>query len=183
MTTYFDNYCGLYCDACPVRMYGETGYIDDFVACLKNIPKEALSCGGCKSDTTYYGCRACTIRKCAKAKSIPHCTDCTQYPCRLFKRWKNGARILPHIGEVASNMENIREMGIEAWFYLQKARWTCPSCGKLFSWYASACSSCGWNLGGKAYNIRGFRKLLCRLILPLVYKKVARQLHSEKQRQ
>jgi hypothetical protein len=183
MDAKFDNYCGLYCDACPIQLYSETGCIDDFTACLRSIPKEALKCGGCKSDTTYYGCQACPIRKCAREKAISHCTNCDRYPCRLYKRWRSGSRILPHIGEVASNFANIQKMGIEAWFSLQKARWTCPDCGKLFSWYASVCASCGRHLEGKAFNIRGFRRILCRLILPLAYKKVARQLHAVKQRQ
>jgi transporter family-2 protein len=36
-------------------MYGKTGRADEFVACLGGVPKEALSCGGCKSDNIYAG--------------------------------------------------------------------------------------------------------------------------------
>jgi hypothetical protein len=39
MDAKFDNYCGLYCDASPIQLFGETGRIDDFVACLSNIPQ------------------------------------------------------------------------------------------------------------------------------------------------
>jgi hypothetical protein len=58
-----DTYCGLYCGACSVAVYGQTGRADNFVGCLWGVPEEELSCGGCKSDNVYAGCRACGLRR------------------------------------------------------------------------------------------------------------------------
>ncbi len=171
MTTYLDNYCGLYCDACSVRIYGETGCSDGFVNCLGNVPKTDIVCGGCKSHSTYAGCRACLIRKCAVKKGIEHCIKCEEYPCGMFKQWRIATKLLPHVGEVFSCLDEIRREGMDAWFESQDKRWSCPDCGARFSWYARECPSCGYSLNEKAYKLNGFRRILCRLILPSAYKK------------
>jgi len=65
-----DTYCGIYCGACSIAMYSKTGRADEFVACLGGVPKEELSCGGCKSDNIYAGCKACGLRRCAREKAL-----------------------------------------------------------------------------------------------------------------
>lgn len=176
MTINLDNYCGLPCNACSVRLYGETGRTDAFTDCLKSIPKQELHCAGCKSDSPYTGCRVCPIKDCAVEKGYSHCVNCTQYPCPLFNRWRAGARLLPHLQEVTGSLEQIKRIGMADWFVRQEKRWLCPECGEPFSWYSSACGSCGNTLKRRAYTLRGYRKLLCRLMLPIAYGKAKRLL-------
>jgi hypothetical protein len=166
-----DTYCGIYCGACSIVMHGETGRPDRFAACLGNVPKEELTCHGCKSDTVYAGCGICSIRHCAREKDVAHCIECTDFPCKMYLKWQSVAKFLPHSRESASNLEAIQRDGLEHWLAMQKKHWSCPNCGSPFSWYASECYTCGRRLASEAYEISGWRKLLCRFILPMAYRK------------
>lgn len=166
-----DTYCGIYCGACSIAMCGKTGLTDDFAACLGSVPKEDLSCGGCKSDNVYYGCRICTLRFCACEKNVEHCIDCSDYPCKSYRSWQRATKLLPHIQEAADSLEAVKRDGVDHWLVSQKKGWSCPSCGTPFSWYASLCSECGCSLVSKAFNLSGWRKLLCSFVLPMVYRK------------
>ncbi len=166
-----DTYCGLYCSACSIAMHGKAGLTDEFAACLGSVPKEELICGGCKSDIVYFGCSICALRSCARGKNVEHCTDCSDYPCKSYITWQRMTKFLPHIHEAESGLEAIKRDGVEYWLDSQKKRWSCPSCGTPFSWYASMCSKCGGSLVSKAYKLSGWRKLFCQFVLPIVYRK------------
>jgi len=171
-----DTYCGIYCGACSIAMYGKTGHADRFATCLGSVPREELICGGCKSDNVYAGCSICSLRDCAREKNVEHCIDCTDYPCARYSKWQSTAKLLPHTHESASSLETIRRDGIDRWLDAQKKRWLCPDCGMSFSWYASVCNKCGHTLEYKAYTLSRWKKLLCRFILPMVYRKgIAKQ--------
>jgi len=170
-----DTYCGIYCGACSVLMHGETGHVDGFTACLQRVPKEELACNGCKSGTVYAGCRTCDIRDCAVKKGIEHCVDCTDYPCKMYGMWQSASKILPHIREAALSLEVIKHDGVDSWLMAQKKRWSCPDCGAQYSWYAPVCSRCGRGLISEAYKMSGLKKLMCRFILPMVYRKGKRK--------
>lgn len=172
-----DTYCGIYCGACSVLVHGSTGGTDGFHACLGGVPKEELVCGGCKSGTVYAGCRTCAIRDCAVEKGVGHCVECSAYPCKTYSRWQLARRILPHIREAVSSLEAIKSNGTDAWLGEQKKRWSCPGCSSPISWYATECPTCGRKLGSEAYAMAGLRKLLCRFILPAVYRKGKRADH------
>ena len=166
-----DTYCGIYCGACSIAIHEKTGLTDEFAACLGSVPKEDLACDGCKSDTVYCGCRACDLRSCAREKNVEHCIDCSDYPCKSYRTWQRAAKLLPHIRESVANLEIVRRDGVDHWLDSQKERWSCPSCGTPFSWYASVCSKCGRSLVSEAHRLSGWRKLLCRFVLPMVYRK------------
>jgi hypothetical protein len=166
-----DTYCGIYCGACSVLMHGETGRADGFAGCLGSVPKEEIACGGCKSGTLYAGCRMCSFRDCALEKGVAHCVDCADYPCKMYAKWQSAAMFLPHVREAAFSLEAIKRDGVDAWLAAQKKRWSCPYCGTPCSWYASECGKCGRRLASEAYEMSGWRKLLCRLVLPIVYRK------------
>lgn len=166
-----DTYCGLYCGACSIAMHGKTASTDKFAACLGSVPKEDLICGGCKSDMVYFGCSICTLRSCAREKNVEHCTDCSDYPCKSYIMWQRMTKLLPHIHEAESGLEAIKHNGVEHWIDSQKKRWSCSSCGTPFSWYTSMCSKCDRHLLPKAYNLSGWRKLFCKFVLPMVYRK------------
>ena len=166
-----DTYCGINCNACSIAMHGKTGITDEFAACLGSVPKEDMVCSGCKSDNVYYGCRICTLRPCAREKNVEHCIDCSDYPCRQYGRWQKAAKFLPHIHEAETSLETIKHNGVEHWLDSQEKRWSCPSCGTPFSWYTSVCSKCDRRLASKAFKLSGWKKFLCRFILPMVYRK------------
>jgi len=166
-----DTYCGIYCGACSIAMHGETGRADGFAACLGSVPTGELVCGGCKSDTVYAGCRTCSLRHCAREKNVAHCVDCADYPCKIYRKWQSVAKFLPHSREAASGLAAIKRDGADRWLSVQKKRWSCPDCGTPFSWYASSCRKCGRTLASETYKISGWRKLLCRFILPAAYRK------------
>ena len=166
-----DTYCGIYCGACSIAMYGRTGHGDGFATCLGRVPREELVCGGCKSDDVYAGCSTCSLRGCARGKNVEHCVDCADYPCTRYSKWQSLAKFLPHTHESASSLETIKRDGIDRWLAEQKKRWLCPDCGTPFSWYASVCSKCDRSLEFKAYALSGWKKLLCRFILPMAYRK------------
>jgi hypothetical protein len=152
-------------------MYNKTGHADKFVACLRGIPKEDFSCGGCKSDNIYAGCKACDLRRCAREKGIEHCTDCADYPCKSYRTWQTITKFLPHLHGVAASLKNIKVDGVNNWLNEQKKRWACPDCGTSFSWYAAACYNCGRSLASQTHKLSGWRKLLCRFMLTMAYRK------------
>lgn len=175
-----DTYCGIYCGACSIAAYGRTGRADTFAECLANVPGEDLACGGCKSENIYAGCGICMLRRCARTKGVEHCTDCADYPCRMYIRWQKTAKILPHARDAASDLETIRRDGASHWLESQKRRWSCPHCGTPFSWYAQVCGNCGCSLADRSFTLSGLRKVLCRLVIPAVYRKGKKQQQSDK---
>jgi hypothetical protein len=152
-------------------MYSKTSHADDFISCIGGVPKEELFCGGCKSDNIYAGCKACGIRRCAREKDVKHCIDCADYPCKSYKTWQKTAKLLPHLHGAADNLNNIKLDGVDNWLNVQEKRWSCPDCGTSFSWYATACYTCGQSLASKAHELSGWKKLLCRFMLTMAYRK------------
>ena len=166
-----DSYCGIFCGSCSVLMHGATGRADGFVACLGSVPKGELACNGCKSDSLYAGCRVCSFRDCARAKGVEHCADCADYPCKIYAKWQSVGKFLPHVREASASLEAINRDGVDNWLAVQKKRWSCPDCGEPFSWYMSVCAVCGRKHAAEAYQISGWKKLLCRFVLPMAYRK------------
>ncbi len=166
-----DTYCGIYCGACSIAMYGKTGHADRFASCLGSVPQEELVCGGCKSDNIYAGCSLCGLRRCAREKNIEHCIDCAEYPCKSYSTWQKVAKFLPHTHEAASSLNHIKQEGVDSWLNAQKSRWSCPECDRPFSWYASVCRKCGKSLLPKAHSLSGWKKILCCFMLNMAYRK------------
>jgi hypothetical protein len=108
---------------------------------------------------------------CAREKSIEHCIDCADYPCKSYRTWQTVAKLLPHLHGTAASLNNIKFEGADHWLNVQKNRWSCPDCGTSFSWYATACYKCGRSLASKAHELSGWRKLLCRFMLTMAYRK------------
>jgi hypothetical protein len=129
------------------------------------------ACPGCRSDALYAGCRTCGLRDCAVGRGVAHCVECADYPCGTYERWRSVSKLLPHVREATSNLEAIARDGVEDWLAAQKTRWSCPACGTRFSWYAASCAECGRSLRKEAHAMKGLRKLVCRLVLPMVYRK------------
>lgn len=166
-----DSHCGIYCGACSIVMRGESGRADALAACLGNLPKQELACGGCKSDFVYAGCGTCSLRHCAREKGVEHCVCCADYPCKMYSKWQSVTKFLPHSSGAASSLAAIKRDGIGPWLADQKKHWSCPDCGSPFSWYAVECYKCGRSLAAEAYRLSGWRRILCRVVLPMAYRK------------
>ena len=166
-----DSYCGIYCGACSIAVYGQTGSADSFVTCLRNLPKKELVCSGCRSNTVYAGCSICVVRSCARGRNVEHCIECPDYPCNNIRICQRAGKILPHTRETAFSLEAIKRDSVDCWLDAQKKRWSCPDCGTPFSWYASTCSKCGRSLALRAYKLSSLKRLLCRFALTSAYRK------------
>ena len=163
--------CGINCEACSVLQFGLGNTKDTFIGCCGSIPVSELKCGGCRSDFVYSGCRTCDIRKCALNRNLSHCSECSDFPCRQYKKWQSVGKILPHLREASLNIEILKRHGMDTLVKEQQARWSCSTCGTPFSWYSSKCTKCGESHAAKTYSINRFKRILCRIILPLAYKK------------
>jgi len=171
MTHYGDSYSGIWCGACSILVHGEAGQADAFVACCRNVPRAELRCSGCKSNEVYAGCRGCTLRDCAGARGVAHCSERVDFPCNEFAQWEKAVRLVPHIREVRSNLQVIHEAGVESWVSAQQSRWSCPDCGIRHAWYTRACRGCGRSLAGRTYTLNVARRTICSVLFPWLYKK------------
>ena len=128
-------YCGLYCENCAVMakvapaskvLYEEmrkAGFEDiihlisggdGFWTFLKGVVENGV-CISCKDGSGNPGC---TVRICAKEKSVEMCALCEEYPCEKFNAFFEGYPVLKQDNEL------LREQGIDAWAKLQNARRT-----------------------------------------------------------
>ncbi len=132
--------CGLYCGACPI-FRGCHDDQDSFTVDPATDPAGLTTCGGCRSEYLYKGCRGCRYRECAQAKGLATCASCPEAPCDAFARFDK--LDLPHTVGLGAELGTMRELGEEGWSTLKRGKWTCASCGTRFSWYAKTCSKCG----------------------------------------
>jgi hypothetical protein len=179
----YDTYCGLYCGACDMLRSYENGRESIFSylwtkptlkAFLKLQEAEyggdndlELKCQGCKSDEIFIVCRICKIRECAINKNVEHCSDCGEYPCKIYSEWNKNQVFMPHIKDVRDNLENIKEVGTNQWILDQEKRWKCQKCGKSFSWYSTSCDSCGADLREYAFKFSKLKLLVMRTAIRL----------------
>jgi hypothetical protein len=72
----------------------------------KEYRPEDINCDGCTSDSesVFWFCRGCGIRRCARGKGLANCASCPDYACdmlvRLFEKSRAPAR---------ETLEGIRE--------------------------------------------------------------------------
>jgi hypothetical protein len=137
----YDSYCGIYCGSCFV-MLAYTQNRDDTIPPQWNIKDAELKCHGCKSDILFENCKGCSRRPCAEEKGLDWCFQCDEYPCEIYKAASERYHLAHH--EVAQQkIKILKEEGLDEWLKYQEKRWTCPNCGKIFSWYEKTCWNCG----------------------------------------
>lgn len=112
--------CGLFCGACG-----------------------AEDCGGCSSNFIDDWVRQCKFRNCSREREIDFCCFCGNYPCKELHEFMNDK--WPHHWTMESNLEYIKNNGVEKWLDSQKKEWSCSSCGSGIMWYQKKCS-CGQRL-------------------------------------
>lgn len=124
--------CGVYCGACPALVKSNT-------------------CLGCRSEdrnqkrTSKWNCR---IRDCVLSKKgTDFCFQCDEYPCKnltdkLRDSHPDDSRY-SYRHEILTNLEGVRELGIERWVRNQKKKWTCRRCRGTVMFYSYKCATCG----------------------------------------
>jgi hypothetical protein len=141
-----DTYRGLYCGACGVINAVEKGTLDAF-ALKWDSTSEKMECHGCKSDHVAEFCNNCKIRNCAIEKGVDFCIECRDFPCETMQAFFENNSAHPKIH--FSNLERIKEAGLDVWLTEQKARWSCKACGTKFHFDETTCTQCG----EKLYNL------------------------------
>jgi hypothetical protein len=104
--------CGLDCAACPAFIAHRT---DDQALRTKTadewskqfnvtLKPEDINCVGClRTEGVHIGhCAECEIRKCGRARNVPNCALCPDYPCEKI------ANFLANVPPAKANLEDIR---------------------------------------------------------------------------
>lgn len=93
-------YCGLRCDACPIRLasiekdeerqYAMRVSISKQCNTLYGLtlqPEDIGDCDGCRAKTNrkFPTCKQCEIRTCAIGKHIQNCASCLNYGCEKLQ--------------------------------------------------------------------------------------------------
>jgi hypothetical protein len=141
-----ETYCGLYCGACPILAANRAGDEKQLAAWAAEWkkPVEDLRCRGCYTDLTAVFCRDCEIRDCARARGLTHCGLCHEFPCRLLESFRDDDAAHHSVVVAASRRRAL--LGDAAWLQRQRTRWSCPDCGRGFTWYQNRCPECNSDL-------------------------------------
>lgn len=143
----YDAPCGIYCGACGTLNAFREGRLEEHSKLVNEDP-ELLKCAGCKTDVNATYCEGCFIRDCAADQGIEFCFECEDFPCDALVDFKNDK--WPHHSRVLKNLAEIRDKGLDVWLEERAKRWSCPECGKGFTWYEDTCEKCG----AKLYDCR-----------------------------
>jgi Protein of unknown function (DUF3795) len=113
--------------------------------CIGHL-REKNHCPGCNSNDTNKPkhCISCHFRNCEEMRDHQQkfCYVCNRFPCsrlrQLDKRYrtKYGMSML-------ENLENILQLGLEAFVAREQDRWKCPECGGVLSVHRKECIYCG----------------------------------------
>jgi hypothetical protein len=134
--------CGLFCPSCRVFI----GTKEDperlsVMARRLQRPLEEMQCNGCRSEKRCFYCETkCTMARCAAAKGVEFCGECSEYPCKDIKAFQTE---MPHRIELWKSQARIKEAGYEQWYAEMIEHYSCKKCATLNSAYDIACRKCG----------------------------------------
>jgi hypothetical protein len=160
--------CGTYCGACPAYIAKHSTDEQRKIRLQKRsasppskphktIPDpgwmDGILCDGCLSGGQIAShCQRCAIKTCAaNRQKVVRCSDCEELPCYRITNMINTG--LLHRAEYLSNLEKIREMGLQEWVKYEEDRWRCPRCRLPMSWYDAECAGCGEPRSGKLFPL------------------------------
>lgn len=103
-------------------------------------------CNGCTAVNTRISksCDQCRIKNCEMLAPAGRrfCSECPQFPCKRLKDIDRRYRTRYGMSLIR-NLEDIRELGLEAFEKAEAVRWRCGSCGGVVCVHTRLCSSCG----------------------------------------
>ncbi len=114
------GYCGVFCGTdCDLYQAAHSSDIETKRRVAKELEQElgikidpsSLRCEGCQGpeENMWFECRLCRIRQCGKRQGIKICSECQDYPCRVFKIRFSQSENAP------KNLPVISEMGLDKW--------------------------------------------------------------------
>jgi hypothetical protein len=133
--------CGLYCGVCGVYYAdkkGDAALKEKLAAAYGDTP-DKIACDGCRSESRYWFCSACSIRSCVSEKGFESCHECRDFPCAVIESFpipearKNMLRAIPRW----------RELGTEEWVREEEKLFSCKACGTATFRGARKCRQCG----------------------------------------
>ena len=139
----YDAPCGIYCGACAALNATREGSLEKLAKQVNEDPAQ-LKCAGCKTDVNASYCDGCFFRDCAAGQGFEFCFECEDYPCEPLAAFRRDK--WPHHSRVLKNLAEIQELGLDVWLEQRAKRWSCPECGKGFTWYDAKCEKCGAEL-------------------------------------
>jgi hypothetical protein len=94
--------------------------------------REKSKCRGCRGEDIYKSasCLKCAIKNCEILKDCRSgfCFECEKYPCnrlkQLDRRYSTKYKM-----SMLENLENIKTIGVSAFYENEKKRWRCAKCG------------------------------------------------------
>jgi hypothetical protein len=112
--------CGIYCGTCDIYVAGKTGdrkaqkrianWIEEHVK--TECHPERIHCCGCWGPHEEHWSADCKVMLCATERGIRLCVDCEEYPhCDTLESFYRGG----DYESARTNLERIREIGLDAW--------------------------------------------------------------------
>jgi hypothetical protein len=131
------GYCGLYCGGCPTNQKTQN------LAPI-NYKKENnyKCCEGCNSSVLEGWCAVCEIKKCAQAKSVRVCLDCSDFPCSKMTSFINDEKY-PYHKKVEASMKQYKEVELDSWILAREKDYKCKNCGAQTNFFQKSCNNCG----------------------------------------
>ena len=118
--------------------------------------KEKNHCSGCLNENKNkpQHCITCGIKNCDNTtgqNEIRYCYECGDFPCKrlkqLDKRYKTKYGM-----SMITNLETIKQSGMELFIDSEKSKWTCPHCGGILSVHKDNCLFCNWKHNSESIN-------------------------------
>jgi hypothetical protein len=88
-------FCGLDCSKCDGYLASQSGDEQELAGVAEkwsrqfhvDVKPEHVVCDGCKSNgrKSYHCANLCEVRKCAVAKGLGACKECSDFPCKLVE--------------------------------------------------------------------------------------------------
>jgi hypothetical protein len=125
--------CGANCSTC-------TGYLA-YKHQVKQKGVKMPYCQGCRPQNKQC---AWLKKRCGLLlnNKINYCFECPDYPCDKLKHIDKRYRTLFRTSFL-SNLDIIKEEGIEKLLEKEGAKWKCPQCGDVICCHNGICYSCG----------------------------------------
>ena len=117
--------CGMNCQVC-------------YKHCYHKKP-----CAGCLNSDKGKPehCRKCKIKDCIRERGHSYCFECPDYPCKPIKALEKSYNTR-YGASLMDNSAAVRQDGLVKFMERQRAEYTCPSCGGIFSIHDRECSEC-----------------------------------------
>lgn len=147
--------CGVYCGACRAYLLEKKDLFEE--------KRYKVGCKGCKEQDkncafVKKGCKS------LRTKEIEYCFECEKMPCEKLASISNHYKVRYHVGFL-SNLERMKEVGVEQWLEEQKMLYTCSECGGEICVHDAECFDCGHkgnpNIKIKDYELVGSCGLYC----------------------